>query len=178
MKDSENIFIIVILVFAFSYLCYKKTLSFFMNSFLGKTIVIAVIFGITWINAIYGLFLLALILLYYDSSKWLMEGFFEFAPPSCSCSNSNSNSKNKPSDKNTINPNPVFEQILEQDVILKDRLKSDFQKKHCSIGKQLMYKNLPVKKEMASFIFPEIKYDDNTNLCNVCDSNCGFTIQS
>jgi hypothetical protein len=49
-----------------------------------------------------------------------------------------------------------------------------FHEQHCNNGK-LMYKEFPVKKEMAQHMFPEIEFK-NDNICNLCDPNCEFAV--
>ena len=50
--------------------------------------------------------------------------------------------------------------------------KDEFRKEHCVNG-QLTKKGQVVKKDMIEHVFPEI---DNATRCNVCNSNCDFTL--
>jgi len=49
-----------------------------------------------------------------------------------------------------------------------------FQNQNCKHDK-LMYKEFPVKREMAQHMFPEIQYK-NDDICNLCDPNCEFAV--
>jgi hypothetical protein len=49
-----------------------------------------------------------------------------------------------------------------------------FQNQYCANGK-LMYKDFPVKKEMAQHMFKEVEFK-NDNICNLCDPNCEFAV--
>ena len=48
-----------------------------------------------------------------------------------------------------------------------------FREQNCKNG-ELKYKNLPVKTEMASHVFPELEFERKP--CNPCDVNCDFAI--
>lgn len=50
--------------------------------------------------------------------------------------------------------------------------KDEFRKENCVNG-QLVKKGQAVKKDMIEHVFPEI---DNATRCNVCNSNCDFTL--
>lgn len=50
-----------------------------------------------------------------------------------------------------------------------------FQNQHC-INHKLMYKEIPVHREMSQHVFPEIEYSNTDEICNLCDPNCQFTV--
>lgn len=56
-----------------------------------------------------------------------------------------------------------------------DDSRSEFSKRNCKNGK-LMYKDLPVKDEMASHVYSEINFKGGRH-CNVCDSACDAQIR-
>lgn len=56
-----------------------------------------------------------------------------------------------------------------------DRTKEEFQQEHCEQG-TLKYKEMDVKSEMADHVFPDIKYRNESNKCNPCDSACHYSI--
>ena len=57
---------------------------------------------------------------------------------------------------------------------LTDTLRSQFKSQHCEKGK-LIHKNMEVKPEMVSHVFPEIQYKGYP--CNPCDDSCEYNIQ-
>jgi hypothetical protein len=167
-KNLFEISLAIPILFGFLYICYRKQLVLFMNSILGKLIVCFLIIYYTLIDKIYGLFVCSLFILFYqmDSTIWLKEGFYEF-DSLCSCSKTPS----------TTTPTVITNNKIQIENELQEDKKTAFQKKHCSLNGQLMYKNLPVKKTMASFVFPEIKYGNEYNICNLCDKNCDYNIE-
>ncbi len=52
--------------------------------------------------------------------------------------------------------------------------KDEFIKEKCKNG-VLMYKDFPVKSEMAEHIYSEIKFNEKTK-CNPCDRTCNYNI--
>jgi cytochrome c-type biogenesis protein CcmH/NrfF len=54
-----------------------------------------------------------------------------------------------------------------------NQIHKEFRQENCQNG-VLMYKNNKVKKDMAEFVFPELKRGDNN--CNPCDKTCRFSI--
>lgn len=56
-----------------------------------------------------------------------------------------------------------------------DDSRAEFVKRNCKNGK-LMYKDLPVKDEMASHVYSEIDFKGGRH-CNVCDSACDAQIR-
>lgn len=54
-----------------------------------------------------------------------------------------------------------------------DEIQQTFRDQNCVQG-VLKYKNLPVRDEMASHIYPEVKFNDE--YCNVCRPTCKFSI--
>ncbi len=56
---------------------------------------------------------------------------------------------------------------------LTDTLRTQFESQNCQNGK-LIHKNMEVKSEMASHIFPEIKYTGYP--CNPCDNLCQYDV--
>lgn len=54
-----------------------------------------------------------------------------------------------------------------------DEIQQSFRDQNCVQG-VLKYKNLPVRDEMATHIYPEVKFNDE--YCNVCRPTCKFSI--
>lgn len=172
MNYSNKLFEISLtipIIFVFLFICYRKQYVDFMNSILGKLTVCILIIYYTLIDKIYGLFACALFVLFYqlDTTIWLKEGFFD----TCPCSSSSSNTSSSSKEKEWVLNNKILNENE-----LQDKLKSDFQKKHCSINGELMYKDLPVKTSMSSIIYPQIKYENEYNVCNLCDKNCQYKV--
>jgi len=141
----------------------------FMTSILGKTLVVILIIFYTSISKIYGILVCLLAILFYqlDSTQWIMDGFVD---TSSLCRNDclEKNLTYKKHDTNYLN-------IIDLEESINKQKKTDFQKRHCSIDGTLIYKDIPVKKDMSSIVYPEIIYNDG-NICNPCDNNCDYTL--
>jgi len=155
-----------------------------MTSILGKLAVVLLIIFYTSIHKIYGLLVCLITIFFYqlDSTKWLMEGFFDTSSlynkqneSGCGCKKCNNCLKENDERKNDqCYGNQSYLTVIDLEDTLTERRKNEFQKKHCSSDGTLTYKGFPIKKDLSDIIFPEIKYGDN--ICNLCDKNCDFTI--
>ncbi len=66
--------------------------------------------------------------------------------------------------------------IVDLEENIREKEKTEFQKRHCTVDGVLTYKDIPVKKDMSAIVFSEVKYDDENNICNLCDKNCKFRV--
>ena len=163
MKYNIEFTIFVSFIVLYLYFIHTQTFVIFTNSILGKLCLIYLILYYTTIDKIYGILVCLIIVLYYqlDSTRWLIEGFTDTSIISASS-----------------RPNlPNIENVVDIENKLPQREKTEFQKKHCSIEGTLLYKELPFKKDLASVVYPEIKYNDENNICNLCDVNCNYSIE-
>lgn len=62
------------------------------------------------------------------------------------------------------------------DMSSQSQKKKEFKEKHCSAHGELVYKDLAVKRDMTDVVFPQIKFENERNICNVCDKNCEYKI--
>jgi hypothetical protein len=161
--------IVIGVLFAFLFFCYTHPFVNFMNSVLGKLLVVGLIVFYAKIDKIYGLLVCLLSISFYqlDSTKWITEGFFDMSGMCGACGGA----KESPD----APPTPVTRVDLEN--TLPHRTKTEFQRKHCSIGGTLEYRGLSVKQDMTDIVYPEVKYENEYNTCNVCDENCGFQVE-
>jgi hypothetical protein len=158
-----------------------------MTSILGKLFIVLLIIFYTSIHKIYGLLVCLIAIFFYqlDSTQWLTEGFFDTSSLynnqnergcqnecGCVCKKCNNCLKNN----QHLHNNQTYLTVIDLEDNLTERRKSEFQKNHCLPDGTLTYKGFPIKKDLSDIIFPEIKYGDEYNICNLCDKNCDFTI--
>ena len=182
MRIRNHITLITLfLSFFFLYFCYTHRFVKFMTSILGKLTVVLLIIFYTSIHKIYGILVCLIAIFFYqlDSTRWLMEGFFDTSSlynkqNECGCGCEKCNNCLMKKDKRY--DNQTYLTVIDLEDNLTERRKTDFQKKHCSTDGTLTYKGFPIKKDLSDIIFPEIKYEDEYNICNLCDKNCDFTI--
>ena len=194
MKQEIIIDFIPILII-FLFLCYTNISIQFANTVLGRFIAIAVIVYYTSIDYLYGL-IASLIVVFFYQSMFIeglknMENFEnmnykkEFDVSGNVLGNDINDNKAYKNDEQNLE---AFEDYPSEYKYLsgekenvynhfnKDHiniLKNTFVKNNCRNG-QLFHKEYNVKKEMTEFVYPNIKFEDDT--CNVCDPNCKFSI--
>jgi uncharacterized Fe-S center protein len=109
-----------------------------------------------------------------------VEGFSEETPSSLEKTSSAEASApsgakaeaSAPDDKLLVVDKPKTTSIITIDEF--NKAKDEFIKEKCKNG-VLMYKDLPVKTEMADHIYSEIKFNKSVK-CNPCDRTCDYNI--
>jgi hypothetical protein len=86
----------------------------------------------------------------------------------------------KPNDAGLYAYTPVKPYRVHAEDVLENKerkaeLMAIFRKDRCVDGR-LVHRGMDVKSEMADHLFREIRFDDETHKCNVCDPHCGFSI--
>jgi len=156
-----------------------------MTSILGKILIISLIIFYTSVHKVYGVLFCLLVILFYqlDIVKWVSEGFCDtsglYIPDNpkeneCGC-NKCGKCRKQP---NTV-PRPGQQDyltVIDLEDNIRERNKTEFQKRHCTFDGVLTYKDIPVKKDMSDIVFTEVEYEDDTNICNLCDPNCKFRV--
>ena len=186
-------FIPILIIFLF--LCYTNISIQFANTVLGRFIAIAVIVYYTSIDYLYGLIACLIVVFFYQSmfieGLKNMENFEnmnykkEFDVSGNVLGNDINDNKAYKNDEQNLE---AFEDYPSEYKYLsgeKENVYNHFNKDHINILKdtfvknncrngQLFHKEYNVKKEMTEFVYPNIKFEDDT--CNVCDPNCKFSI--
>lgn len=168
----------------FMYVCHTYTFIQFMTSVLGKMVIILLIIFYTSVHKIYGVLFCLLVILFYqlDNVRWVSEGFCDTSSlcssglsvgSNCGC-NKCEQCQQQSKKFNTEHKNYVSIVDLEENI--REKEKTEFQKRHCTLDGVLTYKGIPVKKDMSDIVFTEVKYDNENNVCNLCDKNCDFRI--
>ena len=170
-KDNLVIMQFVPIVLLLVYLVYPYKFHIASNSVLGKLCAIMMIMYYTRMDFIYGTISCFIVILYYQ--MLVVEENFE---PS---SVKTKDSKRDPElvDPELVDPELVDPELVDPEIITIEQFhaaKDEFIKEKCKNG-VLMYKDLPVKSEMADHIYSEIKFNTQQK-CNPCDRTCDYNI--
>ena len=195
MKTESSIFaeiIPVILILQFA--LYPKLMVTIAHTYLGRFISIALRVWYTSVNVLYGLFMCLMVILFYQ-----LDYVESFTSVKDSKSTVDSLTESRP--KNSVKDVGVWN-ILEENMDSKpeqvgvgvdvdvnvesfseytnvsagsgvNSSANEFRSKNCK-NSQLVYKEFPIKTEMAQHVFPEIVYEGE--VCNLCDPNCAFSV--
>ena len=146
----------------------------FSHSILGKIMASILILFYTSIDKALGLFVCALIILFYqlDSVENMLnaEGF----DPEITDEYTEINKKKSPCNS-CGDTKESYVNIEETDgvVRLNNHSQNEFREQHCING-LLKHKDMNVKSEMTEHVYPELKFKNE--YCNACSSTCNFSI--
>ena len=175
MKYYQNIvaqFIPIIIIFLF--LSKNKEFIAFSKTILGKIISIGLIIFYTIIDKFLGLFICAIIILFY---QYKYKESFDFIQDNIEYIQDNIDIQDNIETQDNIEyiEDPILIDIDNTDSSIKKykNNKDIFRKENCKNG-YLKYKDMNVKNEMAEHIFPELKF--NNVLCNPCNKTCNISI--
>jgi hypothetical protein len=171
-------FIPIVLILAYASFRYEFTRV--SHSILGKLFAVMLIFYYTRMDFVYGTICCILVIWYYQRTE--IEGFKEekdnkkideviddgtnLPPPSVDTSSVDTSS----ADTSLEGFETPIVITIDQFNVAKD----EFIKDKCKNG-VLMYKDFPVKSEMADHVYSEIKFNGKTK-CNPCDRICDYNI--
>jgi len=145
----------------FLFLSNRDDFVEFSQTIWGKVFAVFMILLYTNMDKMFGLFVCSLVILYYQS-EW-MESFL--------------NMKNiKEWEDELMKKDETQDQNMEYidiDHNNSESLQNEFRENHCQDGK-LKHKNMAIKKDMTSHVFPEVAFKNGG--CNVCSPDCKFSI--
>jgi len=186
-------FIPILLILA--YATYRHEFTKLSHSVLGKLFAVMLILYYTRMDIVYGTICCIIVIWYYQRTEIEgMEGVSEDIGQGLDKGfgqgiTEDSDKKEEKDKENTEEPMEDGTNLLESDnlegfetfekpiVITIDQFnvaKDEFIKEKCKNG-VLMYKDFPVKSEMADHVYSEIKYNGK-NKCNPCDRTCDYNI--
>ena len=173
-KNNSVVMQFIPIMLILGYTTYRNELVKLSTSILGKLFAVMLIFYYTRIDFIYGTICCILVILYYQQTE--IEGF--------SMEETKEKDKKKEEDKKeevvddgTNLPLEEGFETFEPPIITIDQFnaaKDEFIKEKCKNG-VLMYKDFPVKSEMADHVYSEIQFDGKSK-CNPCDRTCDYNI--
>jgi hypothetical protein len=180
-KDNLVIMQFVPIVLLLVYLVYPYKFHIASNSVLGKLCAIMIIMYYTKMDFIYGTICCFIVILYYQIEE---RENFEPLPTTTDTVETKDPLRSDPLRSDPLRSDPLRSDPLRSDPLRSDpeiisieqfhAAKDEFIKEKCKKG-VLMYKDLPVKSEMADHIYSEIKFNTKQK-CNPCDRTCDYNI--
>ena len=145
----------------FFFLSNRDQFVEFSQTVWGKVFAVCMILLYTHMDKLFGLFVCSLVILYYQS-EW-MESFM------------NMKDIKEWEDELMKKEEPQDQQVdfMDIDHNNSESIQNQFREKHCDNG-QLKHKNMSVKNDMTSHVFPEVAFKHEK--CNVCSPDCKFSI--
>ena len=180
-------FIPILLILA--YATYRHEFMKLSHSVLGKLFAVMLILYYTRMDIVYGTICCIIVIWYYQRTEIEgMEGVSEDIVKSLDKKEEKEKTDEPIEDGTNLPPEDMtsleesdnlegFETFEKPIVITIDQFnvaKDEFIKEKCKNG-VLMYKDFPVKSEMADHVYSEIKYNGK-NKCNPCDRTCDYNI--
>lgn len=190
MKTIISQFIPIIIVMLL--LSFSNEFVNFSFSILGKLIALSIIMYYTYLDKYLGLIVCLSIIIYYQSdvvenmlnTDDIMEKMVEQFENKKKLKDDSLHVENmQPMNPTSLNTDRIMSKVNEvynqnvsnhENNIEGMEIKDLFIKENCK-GNKLLHKNMPVRPEQTSLIFPEIKYQDSQ--CNICDKTCNFSIE-
>jgi len=190
-KTIKSVSQIAIIVLILIFFMYPDELLEFSYSHLGKFIALLFIIFTTCVNVLYGTFLCALFILYYQSD--MVEGMIHYDFPNGLSANKNPRVQSingelvEKSGYDVLDfiidpPDPDFMIDIENTGLSEDFAyteKDNFRKKNCYNGQLVgeIHKGIfsDIKNEFADAIFPGLLFKHEV-ACNPCDNNCEFSL--
>lgn len=133
----------------------------FSQTIWGKIFAVFMILLYTHMDKMFGLFVCAMVILYYQSA-WV-ESFLNMK-------------ELEEMEKEFLKKDGNNEQKIEYvdiDHNNSESIQNEFRENHCENG-LLKHKNMHVNKDMTSHVFPEVAFKHEK--CNVCSPDCRFSI--
>lgn len=168
-EDDSVVMQFIPIMLVLIYVSYKPWFIDVSHSILGKVIAVMIILYYTSIDYVYGTLCCVVIIAFYQMNE--REGF-----------------GTKVGQKAVIDAKPVGDakpkeggvkphinaNVKPDTIDAFTSARDEFIKTKCRNG-VLMYKDFPVKSEMADHIYPEIQFNTKSR-CNPCDTTCDYSI--
>ena len=164
------------------YLTHRHTFRNLSHSILGKLFAVMLILYYTRMHFLFGTLSCFVVIIYYMLTEDVEEGFRSDVLEGV-------RSEAKADAKAEAKQNEAKARPVESDQLILEKprdvtaiitidqfndAKEEFIREKCKNG-VLMYKDLPVKTEMADHVYSEIKFNQ-TKKCNPCDRTCDYNI--
>ena len=178
-------FIPILLILA--YATYRHEFTKLIHSVLGKLFAVMLILYYTRMDIVYGTVCCIVVIWYYQQTE--IEGMESVVEKKEEKESKEDNTEvaddgtNLPPLKEQLDESAPLEEIegfetFEKPIVITidqfNVAKDEFIKEKCKNG-VLMYKDFPVKSEMADHVYSEIKFNGK-NKCNPCDRTCDYNI--
>jgi hypothetical protein len=174
-KNNSVVMQFIPIMLILGYTTYRHEFVKLSYSILGKLFAVMLIFYYTRIDFIYGTICCILVILYYQQTE--IEGFSMEEETKEKDKKEEDKKEEEVTDDGTNLPLEEGFETFEPPIITIDQFnaaKDEFIKEKCKNG-VLMYKDFPVKSEMADHVYSEIQFDGKSK-CNPCDRTCDYNI--
>ena len=182
MKLTNTVAQFIPIVVIFLLLSQYQGCVKFSHTILGKIMAAFVILFYTTIDKVLGLFVCALIILFYQmdcrENMLNIESFDTIEEEEEEEEDELEYNETKPAKSCNacgVKNIETFEnyESSENTVIENGPVQDEFRKEHCQKG-VLKHKDMDVKNEMAQHVYPELKFQND--YCNACSPTCKFSI--
>ena len=181
-KNDSVVMQFIPIFLVFFYATYRHTFTQISHSILGKLFAVMLILYYTRMDYLFGVICCILVIWYYQQTE--VEGMQDETEEKKPDEEKTSTEEKKPdeekkSDEVEDGTNlPPVDETSEGFSLLNindyNKAKDEFIREKCKNG-VLMYKDFPVKSEMADHVYSEIKFNGKTK-CNPCDRTCDYNI--
>jgi hypothetical protein len=176
-KDDSVVMQFIPIILVLIYASYKPWFIDASHTILGKVVAIMLILYYTSIDYVYGTLCCVVIIAFYQMHE--REGFGTEGREDTSLDEGIPSMEAKPVGDTkpkeggvmpsikplTVNANTIDAFTTARDTFIQEKCKNGV----------LMYKDFPVKSEMADHVFPEIQFNTKSR-CNPCDTTCDYSI--
>ena len=171
-KNNSVVMQFIPIVLILLYASFRYEFTKLSHSILGKLFAVMLILYYTRMDFIYGTACCIVVIWFYQRTE--IEGFAEEEKKEEKKENVVEDGTNLPEIEDTSASASLesFDSIITVDNF--NAAKDEFIKEKCKNG-VLMYKDFPVKSEMADHVYSEIKFNEKTK-CNPCDRTCNYNI--
>ena len=177
-KNNSVVMQFIPIVLILAYASFRYEFIKVSHSILGKLLAVMLILYYTRMDYIYGTICCIVVIWYYQRTE--IEGLSESGLSKSDPTTKKKELSEQVEDDGTnlppINTSETLEGF-ETPIITIDQFnvaKDEFIKEKCKNG-ILMYKDFPVKSEMADHVYSEVKFNGK-NKCNPCDRTCDYNI--
>ena len=183
-KDDSVVMQFIPILLVLIYASYKTRFVDASHTILGKVVAVMMILYYTSIDYVYGTLCCVIIIAFYQMNE--REGFGTEGMPSVEdtpLDDDIPSMEAKPvgdtrPKEGGVMPltvgSPLSDKPLPYTIDAFNTARDTFIQEKCKNG-VLMYKDFPVKSEMADHVFPEIQFNTNSR-CNPCDTTCDYSI--
>lgn len=181
MDKTVNIiaqFIPIIIIFLM--LSFSKPFTVFSHSVLGKILALFIIVFYTYLDNVLGLFICAIILLYYQSDFFEnMLNIDDVLDDIHNYDTAGAESIDAIDDGLYLNNNNNNQRRRERMTVKEGNAIDKFREDNCtrngSYGRnELVYKDMKVRSDYAEHVFPELEFKNGP--CNPCNKSCDVSI--
>lgn len=182
-KNNSVVMQFIPILLVFFYATYRHAFIQVSNSILGKLFAVMLILYYTRMDYLFGVICCIVVIWYYQQTE--VEGMQDADEKNSDEEKKSDDEKDSTDEKKSdevedgTNLPPIDETSGEEGFSLLNindynKAKDEFIREKCKNG-VLMYKDFPVKSEMADHVYSEIKFNGRDK-CNPCDRTCDYNI--